>query len=151
MKRLVLLLVAGLVLAGCGGGGGNKTPSTTTSSTGFTAADRAQVTSAYEQFFSGKTPLPDRISVLQNGPKFRKVVQGFASNPLAKNVAVTVSSVKPAGANKAKVVYQVKFAGSSLPTQKGTAVRENGTWKVGDASLCKLIALQGSTPAVCKP
>ena len=149
MKRLVLLLVAGLVLAACGGGGGNKTASTTTS--GFTAADRAQVTSAYEQFFSGKTPLPDRISVLQNGPKFRQVVQGFASNPLAKNVSVTVSSVTPAGPNKAKVVYKVKFAGSSLPTQKGTAVRENGAWKVGDASLCKLIALQGSTPSACKP
>jgi hypothetical protein len=139
----------GLVLAACGGG--HKAAQSTTTGAGFTAADRAQITSAYEQFFSAKTPVTDRISVLQNGPKFKKVVQAFASNPLAKNVTATVSSVTPAGPDKAKVVYQVKLAGSSLPTQKGTAVRQNGTWKVGDASLCKLIALQGSTPAACKP
>jgi hypothetical protein len=30
-------------------------------------------------------------------------------------------------------------------------VRENGTWKVGDVSLCQLVSLQGSTPSVCKP
>jgi hypothetical protein len=135
------------VLAACGGGG-HKAQSTTT--TGSSAADRAQITSAYEQFFSAKTPLADRIAVLQNGPKFKQVVQGFASNPLAKNVTATVSSVTLEGPNKAKVVYKVKFAGSSLPTQKGTAVRQNGTWKVGFASLCKLIALQGSTPSACK-
>ena len=53
------------------------------------------------------------------------------------------------GADKAKVVYSVSLGGASLPTQTGSAVRENGTWKVGDASLCKLISLQGSTPPAC--
>ena len=148
MRRLALLLVAGLVLAACGGGGGHKASPTTTASSA--AADRAQITSAYEQFFSAKTPVTDRIAVLQNGPQFKQVVEAFASNPLAKHVTATVSSVSLEGPNKAKVVYQVKLAGSSLPTQKGTAVRQNGTWKVGDASLCKLIALQGSTPSACK-
>jgi hypothetical protein len=45
----------------------------------------------------------------------------------------------------------VTLAGSALPKQTGTAVRENGTWKVGYASLCKLVSLQGSTPSACKP
>ena len=54
------------------------------------------------------------------------------------------------GANNAKVVYTVKLGGAGLPKQTGTAVRENGTWKVGSASLCKLVALQGSTPSACK-
>jgi len=148
VRRLAPLLVAGFVLAACGGSG-HKAGSTTT--TDSSAADRAQITSAYEQFFSAKTPLTDRIAVLENGPKFKTVVQGFASNPLAKNVTATVSSVRLEGPNTAKVVYKVKFAGSSLPTETGTAVRQNGTWKVGDASLCKLIALQGSTPPACKP
>jgi hypothetical protein len=78
------------------------------------------------------------------------VIQGFASNPLAKNVSVSVSSVTLQGANNAKVVYTVKLGGVGLPKQTGTAVRQNGTWKVGDASLCKLVSLQGSTPSVCK-
>jgi hypothetical protein len=65
-------------------------------------------------------------------------------------VSATVSSVTLQGPNKARVVYVVKFGGASLPKQTGVAVRENGTWKVGDASLCKLIALGGTTPSACK-
>ena len=103
------------------------------------------------KFFSGKTPVSDRVALLQNGPKFKPVIEAFASNPLAKSASATVSSVTLQRQDKAKVVYTVKVAGAGLPRQTGTAVRENGTWKVGDASLCKLVALQGSTPAACKP
>ena len=119
--------------------------------TNDTAGAQAQIKSDYEKFFSGRTPVSDRVAVLQNGSKFKPVIQAFARNPLAKNVNVTVSSVTLQGANKAKVVYTVKLGGARLPKQTGTAVRENGTWKVGDASLCKLVSLQGSTPTVCKP
>jgi hypothetical protein len=146
MRRLALMVVAGLVLAGCGGSSHRGSPGTTNS----TAADQAQIRSAYGKFFSGKTSVSDRVALLQNGPEFRSVIQGFASNPLAKNVSVAVSSVTLQGANNAKVVYTVKLGGVGLPKQTGTAVRQNGTWKVGDASLCKLVSLQGSTPSVCK-
>ena len=143
MRRLALVLVAGLALAGCGGSSGTATTDTT-------AAARAQIRSAYLKFFSGKTPVADRVAVLQNGSKFKGLVTSFANNPLAKNVNVTVSSVTLQGANDAKVVYTVKLSDAGLPRQTGTAVRENGTWKVGYASLCKLVALQGSTPTACK-
>jgi len=142
VRRLAPVLVAVLALAACGGS------SNSTSSSGPDA--QAQIKSAYAKFFSGKTSLPDRVALLQNGPKFKSVVHGFASNPLAKNVSATVSSVTLQGLDKAKVVYIVKLGGAALPKQTGSAVRENGTWKVGDASLCKLIALQGSTPSACK-
>ena len=147
MRRLALVVVAGLALAGCGGGSSH----TTTIGSGAGAQAEAQIRSAYEKFFSGRTPVADRVAVLQNGPKFRGLVTSFASNPLAKNVSVAVSSVTLRDAVFAKVVYTVKLGGGKLPQQTGTAVRENGTWKVGDASLCKLVSLQGSTPSVCKP
>jgi hypothetical protein len=138
---------AGLVLlAGCGGG--HKASAPTTSSA---AADKAQIKSAYEKFFSGRTSVSDRVALLQNGSTFEGVIRGFASLPLAKNVSVTVSSVTLQGANNAKVVYTVKLGSAGLPQQTGTAVRQNGVWKVGDASLCRLVSLQGSTPSVCKP
>ena len=89
--------------------------------------------------------------MLQNGSRFKPVIQAFASNPLAKNVNVAVSSVTLQGADKAKVVYTVKLGSAGLPKQNGTAVRQNGRWKVGYASLCRLVALQGSTPSACKP
>jgi len=143
VRRLALVVVAGLALAGCGGSGN-------TSTTDSTAAAQAQIKSAYQKFFSGKTAIPDRVAVLQDGPKFKALVTSFANNPLAKNVSVTVSSVTLQGQDKAKVVYIVKLGSAGLPKQTGTAVLQNGTWKVGDASLCKLVALQGSTPSVCK-
>jgi hypothetical protein len=152
VRRLALVLVAVLVLAGCGGSG-KKPVSTLGASTAIPnpAAEKAQITSAYQKFFSGQTSVSDREAVLQDGSKFKSVIQAFASNPLAKNVSVTVSTVKLQGANNAKVGYTVKLGGVGLPKQTGTAVRENGTWKVGDASLCKLVSLQGSTPPACKP
>jgi Tfp pilus assembly protein PilV len=146
VRRLALLLVGALALAGCGG-----SSYTSTTGSGAGAQAQAQIKSAYEKFFSGKTPVSDRVAVLQNGPKFRGLVTSFASNPLAKNVSVTVSSVTLRDAVFARVVYTVKLGGSALPKQTGTAVRENGTWKVGDASLCKLVSLQRSTPSVCRP
>ena len=144
MRRLALVVVAGLALAGCGG-------SSNTSTTDSTAAAQAQIKSAYQKFFSGQTSVSDRAAVLQDGSRFKSVIQNFASNPLAKNVRVTVSSVTLQGANNAKVVYTVKLGGAGLPKQTGTAVLQDGTWKVGYASLCKLVALQGSTPSACKP
>lgn len=146
MRRLALLLVSVLALAACGGS--SHTP---TAMTNDTAGAQAQIKSAYEKFFSGRTSVSDRVALLQDGSTFEGVIRGFASLPLAKNVNVTVSSVTLQGANDAKVVYTVKLGGAKLPKLTGTAVRENGVWKVGNASLCKLVALQGSTPSVCKP
>jgi hypothetical protein len=142
VRRFAAILVAGLALVGCGS-------SMHTSTSGSTADAEAQIRSAYEQFFSSQTSLADRVAVLQNGPRFKKIVASFAGNPLAKNVHVKISSVQLEGGNQAKVVYTVTFGGTSLGKTNGTAVRENGTWKVGFASLCKLVALAGSTPSAC--
>jgi hypothetical protein len=151
VRRLALLLLVGLALVGCGGSSKGKILVPTGTVTKNPTVEREQITTAYEKFFSGSTSLSDRVALLQNGPEFRPVIKAFASNPLAKNVSVNVSSVTLHGADKAKVAYQVKFAGSSLPKQTGTAVRQGGKWKVGFASLCKLVSLGGTTPSACKP
>jgi hypothetical protein len=144
VRRLALVVAAGLALAGCGA-------AAHTSTSGNTAAAQAQIKSAYEKFFSDHTSVPDRVAVLQDGSRFKALVTSFANNPLAKNVSVAVSSVTLQGGDKAKVVYTVHLGGAGLPKQTGTAVLQNGAWKVGYASLCRLVALQGSTPSVCKP
>jgi hypothetical protein len=148
MRRLALVVAPVLVLAACGG---SSTSTTTPPETGpSTAFTKQTIATNWENFFSSKTTVAGKVALLQNGEQFKSVVAGFASNPLAKNVSATVSSVTLEGASTAKVVYKVSVSGQSLGKQTGVAVRENGNWKVGDASLCKLIALGGSTPAVCK-
>jgi hypothetical protein len=136
VRRLAPVLVAVLALAACGGGGGGS-------------SDTDQIKSAYTTLFSGKSSVPDRVAVLQNGSQFKSVIESFANNPLAKNASAKVFSVKLQGADKAKVVYTVKLGGTSLTTQTGSAVKQNGTWKVGYLGLCKLVALGGTTPTVC--
>jgi len=146
VKRLAFLGMAVVVLAACGGG--HKGSSTTT---GFTAADKAQITSAYQTFFSAKTPVSKKPALLQDGSKFAATISALANNPLAANLKAKVSKVTLEGANRAKVVYTI-YLGSTpaLKNQVGTAIKENGSWLVGYASLCKLLALEGSTPAACK-
>ena len=147
MRRLALLIAVVLVLTACGGSSKSNTPPETGPSPAFT---KQTIRNNWEQFFSSKTDVAGKVRLMQNGEQFKPVIRAFANNPLASNVSATVSSVTLQGANKAKVVYLVKFGGASLPKQTGVAVRENGTWKVGDASLCKLIALGGTTPSACK-
>ena len=142
VRRLVLLSVAVLALAACGSG--HKT----TTSTGPSA--QTQIRAAYVTFFSSSTPIDDRVALLQNGQKFKSVVKSFANNPLAKNVSAKVFSVTLQGPRAAKVIYSVSIGGTSLGKQTGSAVLENGGWKVGTASLCKLIEQGGSTPSACK-
>jgi hypothetical protein len=148
--RALALLCAGLVLALAACGGGHKvSPPATTSS----AAQKAAIKSAYEKFFSSKTPTAERVKLLQNGPQFEPEIKALSQNPLASNTSASVSSVSLQGANKAKVVYTVNVSGTAIPGLKnrtGSAVRENGTWKVGDQSFCALVSLGGSTPKPCK-
>jgi hypothetical protein len=66
-------------------------------------------------------------------------------------VKVTVSNVALQGSDKANVVYTVSLGSAALPKQNGTAVLQNGKWRVGYPSLCKLVALQGPAPPACAP
>ena len=138
MKRLGVLVTSVLVLAACGGGGGGN-------------SDAAKVTQVWTSFFSSKTPVSKKPAMLQDGSKFVSTIAALASNPLASSLSAKVSSVTLEGSSKAKVVYSIYLAGTAaLKNKTGYAFKQNGTWVVGDASLCQLIALSGSTPAVCK-
>ena len=44
---------------------------------------------------------------------------------------------------QAQVTYTILVSGSPvLKNQKGLAVKQNGTWKVGDQSFCALLAME---------
>jgi hypothetical protein len=122
-------------------------------STGASSAAVAQITANWEKFFSSSTPVSEKVKLLENGSTFEAAITAFANFPLASSLGAKVTNVTLNSATSATVTYSITTSSGStlLPNQKGTAVYQDGVWKVGDASLCGLLKLvPGSTaPAAC--
>jgi purine-cytosine permease-like protein len=121
------------------------------SSSGNSAAV-AQITANWEKFFNASTPLSQRVALLQNGSSFSSAIDSFSKLPLAGGLGAKVTGVTVTSPTMATVTYSLVSGSTTLlGGQSGTAVNQDGTWKVGDASLCNLFKLipGGSVPAAC--
>jgi hypothetical protein len=126
-------------------------PSSAPASSGNSAAV-AQITANWEKFFSSSTPLSQRVALLQNGPTFSSAIDSLSKLPIASGIGAKVTGVTVTSATSATVTYSLVSGSTTLlGGQTGTAVNQNGTWKVGDASLCNLFKLVpgGTVPAAC--
>ena len=113
---------------------------------------KAQITANWEAFFNGKTGAAKKISLLQNGDKFSAIIKAQAGSGLASSAGAKVTAVVVNSATSATVSYNITLSGATaLANQTGTAVYENGMWKVGDVSFCQLLKLEnnGTAPAAC--
>jgi len=160
-RRIILVPALGLALAlavaACGSSSSSSSSSAPASSApasssaaGNSAAAAAEITANWEKFFNASTPTSQRVALLQNGAAFAVAITGLSH--LVSGLGATVTSVTVTSPTSATVKYNLTASGSTLLSgQTGTAVYENGTWKVGDASLCGLLKLVpgGSTPAAC--
>ncbi len=94
--------------------------------------------------------------LLQNGQLFEPIITAQAGSVLASSATSKVSKVTLVSATQAKVIYAILVGGTPmLSNQTGVAVYQNGTWKVGDASFCGLLAVENggktsSLPAACR-
>jgi hypothetical protein len=146
-----------LVAAACAGGGGAGTAATTGGVRGTQAtktssgrSEKATVRRVWTRFFSAQTSAREKQRLLQHGPRFSAALQAQAKSPLAGRSSAAVKSVTLEGPRRAKVRYTIDLGGKpALEHQTGTAVKENGSWKVGDASFCSLLKLGGTPPAAC--
>ena len=125
-------------------------------SVGSTAANsanaKAQITANWEAFFNGKTSAAKKISLLENGQKFASVINAQAGSGIATSAGAKVTAVVVNSPAKATVSYDITLAGATaLAKQTGTAVYQDGMWKVGDVSFCQLLKLEnaGTAPSVC--
>jgi len=119
---------------------------------GSTANAAAEITANWEKFFDSSTPVAEKVTLLQNGKVLQPAIKALVALPLASNLGAKVTAVTVTSPTKAAVTYNITSGGSSLLSgQKGTAVYQSGTWKVGTASLCDLLKLVpgGSVPAAC--
>ena len=112
----------------------------------------AAITATWEKFFNSSTSTAERVALLQNGSTFSGAIKDFASLPLASGIGAKVTNVTLKSTTSATVTYNITSSGTSLLSgQKGAAVYQGGTWKVGDASLCALFKLipGGTVPSAC--
>jgi hypothetical protein len=128
-------------------------PSATSTGSGSSSDAEKAITANWTAFFSPKTPVDKRVSLLQNGSTFASVIRAQASSSLASEASAEVTKVTVTSPSQATVIYTVLLAGTpALSNQKGVAVYQDGTWKVGVASFCGLLTLEnsGKPLAVCK-
>jgi hypothetical protein len=122
------------------------------SSASGNSAAVAEITANWEKFFNFGTPTSERVALLQNGSAFSSAISALSKIPLASGIGAKVTGVTVNSATSATVNYNLVSGSSTLLSgQTGTAVYEDGTWKVGDASLCGLFKLVpgGTVPAAC--
>ena len=163
----VLAATGCLILAACGGSSSSSAkpaspPATASASTAEPTSGPAAVaaiTANWKTVFNGKAPIPQRLALVQDGSQVAAFVQAQAKTSFgqaATGSTATVSAVTVTSPSQATVHYQVLLLGTPLlKNQVGTAIYQDGIWKVAIASFCGLAYLEypkGSSklPAVCR-
>jgi hypothetical protein len=128
-------------------------PATSSSpaASGGSSSAVAEITTNWNTFFNSSTPNSKRVQLLENGSQFSSAVSSFASSPLAAAVTSKVDSVVLTSSTKAKVKYDLSALGTTVANgASGTAVLQDGTWKVGDDVFCGLLS-QGKSAGLTIP
>jgi hypothetical protein len=167
ISSILLTCMVGLGLAACSSSSTSSTPpasppsspaasSSPSSGSAPSGTDEKEITTNWEAFFNAKTPVAKRVSLLQDGTTFSSIIKSQAGSGLAAEATAQVTKVTLITTSEAQVTYDILVSGTpELKNQNGTAVLQDGTWKVGVASFCGLLTLEngGSTsslPAACK-
>lgn len=168
-----LLLFLGPALAACsddggGGDGTTATPSVSTEPTDAEGTTEPTETSAepsgdgpadpvaaekeirqnWVKFFDPAVSLKDKQAVLENGDKLGLLLQAFSGDQRGGQVEAKVEKVEFTSPTAASVNYALLLEGATaLPDASGTAVEQDGTWKVSLNTLCALVGLSGDATA----
>jgi hypothetical protein len=166
-----LLLFLGPALAACsdddGGGGDAGVPSLSASAattqtaqptetsaepSGDAPADpvaaEKEIRQNWVKFFDPAVSLKDKQAVLENGDKLGLLLKAFSGDQRGGQVAAKVADVEFTSPTAASVNYALILEGATaLPDASGTAVEQDGTWKVSLNTLCALVGLSGNASA----
>jgi hypothetical protein len=160
LRLVVPALAAAILATACGGSSNssstssNPPPSSTppTTSTATAPADvtaaKAEITKNWQTFLHSGTPKATAVALLQKGDTLGPALKKAAAEDKATGGArsakvVSIEFTSPTAAN---VNYKLHAAGTVL-NSSGTAVLENGVWKVSDVTFCTLVILgNGSRP-----
>ncbi|MEU6272233.1 hypothetical protein ABZ871_07385 [Streptomyces populi] len=153
----VLVLAATLTACSDNGGGSStsSTPSVKNSPSAppatapaDPAAARQEIEQNWEKFFDPSVSTQEKQALLENGDRMAPVLQGFNGDQRGRQVKADVQKVEFTSPTEAEVTYTLTLKGATaLPNASGTAVEQNGTWKVSVNTLCALVQLSGNASA----
>jgi hypothetical protein len=155
----VLFLAAALTACSDESGGGDSNPPTpsveqstqptsaepSATAPSDAAAAEQEVEENWEKFFDPAVAQKDKTAVLENGDQMTEVLEGFSGDQRGQQVEAVVEKVEFTSPTDANVTYSLTLEGATaLPGASGTAVEQNGTWKVSVKTLCALVQLSGN-------
>ncbi|MFE9997964.1 hypothetical protein [Streptomyces avermitilis] len=157
----VAVLLLGPALAACSdeSGGENTTPPTPSvekptgaqpspTAPADPATAKKEIKKNWEKFFDPAVPTKDKQAVLENGDRMTAVLRSFNGDKRGGQVAAHVEKVAFTSPTEADVTYSLTLKGqTALPGAAGTAVEQDGTWKVSVNTLCALVQLSGDASA----
>ncbi|WP_133259972.1 hypothetical protein [Streptacidiphilus pinicola] len=115
-------------------------PSVSGTGPGDPAAAARSVADDYTKFFDPRLSDSAKAALLQDSPKKAVMVQLFTTNTDERMGSANVTAVHFTGPTTADVTVTLCLGGDvGLQDMKGQAVLENGTWKVADATLCRVL------------
>ena len=134
----------------------SSAPTSSSSDPATGAGATKAIETNWAKFFNAKTPISQRLALLENGSQFAPVIKSQAGSTLALAATSKVTHVSLTGPGQAAVTYSILVGGqAALSKQAGTAVYQDGVWKVGDTSFCGLLKLENAgkskgLPAACQ-
>ncbi|MFD5519409.1 hypothetical protein [Streptomyces sp. NPDC127066] len=150
-----LVLAAALTACSDDSGGGSSASPTPSAeqSTGVPsatapadpAAAQQEIRQNWEKFFDPAVSAKEKQAVLENGDRMAPLLQGFNGDQRGRQVKASVEKIEFTSPTEADVTYTLTLNGATaLPNASGTAVEQNGTWKVSVKTLCALVQLSGN-------
>ncbi|MEU0437047.1 hypothetical protein ABZ153_36625 [Streptomyces sp. NPDC006290] len=159
----VLVLAAALTACSDSSGGASSAPptpsvekSTSAQPSATAPADPAaaqkEIKQNWEKFFDPAVSTKEKQAVLENGDQMAQVLRGFNGDQRGQQVKANVEKIEFTSPTGANVTYTLTLKGATaLPNASGTAVEQNGTWKVSVNTLCALVRLSGDASSSAAP
>jgi hypothetical protein len=105
-------------------------------------AAKAEITTAWETFLSSNTKSAAAVALLENGDQLGQALKKARQEDKATGGkrSAHVKKITFTSATNATVNYILHAAGQVL-NSAGTAVLQDGKWKVSEVTLCTLVVL----------
>ncbi len=127
--------------------GPSGAPVPTASAPADPVAAEEGVRDAWERFFAPESSVEDRTELVENGDQYGLMVEAFAVDPRASLLRSRVAAVEFADDLRATVSYALLSEGGTAATDlTGTAVLQDGKWKLSLATLCSLAEYGDDVP-----